>query len=108
VIRLIVSLYLKRRALAHLCAGSIQPATILLRRDVLLPRVCTSCVPIGRLLGLPIFIFSLARRLHLLDQIREEFLELLILLPDLHYLRFYNVNPCGISSDLILNLKDLL
>ncbi len=73
-----------------------------------MPRVCTSCISVGGLLGLTIFILPLACRLHLLNQIREEFLELLILLPDLHYLRFYNVNPCGISSDLILNLKDFL
>lgn len=70
--------------------------------------MCTSCVSVGRLLGLTIFILSLACRLHLLNQIREEFLELLILLPDLYYLRFDHVNPCSISSDLILNLKDLL
>ena len=106
MIRLIVSLYLQRRALAHLCASSIEPATIFLRRDVLLPRVCTSSIPIGWLLGLAIFILPLACRLHLLNQVRKEFLELLILLPNLYNLRFNHVNPCGISSDLILNFKD--
>jgi hypothetical protein len=108
MVRVIVTLYLQRRALAHLCARSVQSTTVLLRRDVLLPRVGTSCVPIGRLLGLAVFVLALTCRLHLLDQISEKFLELLILLPDLHYLRLYNVDPCGIPSYLILTLKDLL
>jgi hypothetical protein len=55
-----------------------------------------------------VFIFSLTSRLHFLNQICEEFLELIILLIDFNNWSFYTLDPLSVPTDLILNFKNFL
>jgi len=69
--------------------------------------VSTIIIAIGRLLRLSILIFTLASTLHFLYQVCKKFLELLVLLPNLHYLRLNHLYSCGVTAYLIFYFQNL-
>jgi len=64
-------------------------------------------ISVGGLLRLAVLILSLACRLHFLDQVGKEFLELFIFLADLNDLRLNHLDTSGVAPYLILDLHDL-
>jgi len=59
------------------------------------------------LFGLAVIVILLRGCLHLLDQISEEFLELLIFLPHIHDLSLDPLDSLRVATDLVLNLHNL-
>lgn len=103
---LIITFDFQRWWLTHLRTGSMQASgIILLRWNVFLSRMRTTLVvSVWWLFRLPIFIVSLTRRLHFLDEISKELLELVIFLVNFDNRAFNHFNTLSISTYLILNL----